>query len=231
MDFHTLRMQGLSIRKIAALRGVSRNAVRRALRSSQPPNGKRNRPKALKLVPYQATISTWLADPVKSLWTGERIFDELQLLGYDGGRTVLKDYLYPLRRRPQLAEQRFFVRPGQQMQVDWGELGVIDWGQHRSKVYVFIAVMAWSRALFVRFTTDMQMLTWLDCHRRAFAFFGGVPNEVLLDNLKTAVASRAGKTVVWNTTYNEFAVAHQFVPKACWPGRPKTKGRVERMVH
>jgi len=230
MDFHTLRMQGLSIRKIAALRGVSRNAVRRALRSSQPPSGKRDRPQGLKLVPYIDTISAWLADPIKSLWTGERIFDELQLIGYSGGRTVLKDYLQPLRRRSQPAEQRFFVRPGQQMQVDWGELGVVEIGGHRVKLYAFVAVLAWSRALFVRFTTDMQMLTWLDCHRRAFAFFGGVPNEVLVDNLKTAVASRAGQNVLWNQKYSEFAVAHQFIPKACWPARPKTKGRVERMV-
>jgi hypothetical protein len=116
------------------------------------------------------------------------------------------------------------------MQVDWGELGVIECGPHRFKVYVFVAVMARSRALFVRFTTDMQMLTWLDCHRRAFEFFGGVPNEVLVDNLKTAVTARAGKTVVWNKRYEAFAVAHQFIPKACWPARPKTKGRVERMV-
>lgn len=115
------------------------------------------------------------------------------------------------------------------MQVDWGELGLVEVGPHRLKVYVFVAVMAWSRALFVRFTTDMQMLTWLDCHRRAFAFFGGVPNEVLVDNLKTAVVSRAGETVVWNKKYTEFAVAHQFIPRACWPARPKTKGR-ERMV-
>jgi len=76
----------------------------------------------------------------------------------------------------------------------------------------------------------MQILTWLDCHRHAFTFFGGVPNEVLVDNLKTAVISRAGKTVVWNKKYEEFAVAHQFMPKACWPAPPKTKGRVERMV-
>ena len=230
MDFHTLRMQGLSIRKIAALRGVSRNAVRRALRSAQEPSGKRNRPQGLKLANYVATISSWLADPVKSLWTGERIFDELQLIGYEGGRTVLKDYLLPLRRKPKPAERRFFVRPGQQMQVDWGELGVVEIGPHRVKLYVFVAVMAWSRALFVHFTTDMQMLNWLDCHRRAFAFFGGVSNEVLVDNLKTAVVSRAGATVVWNKKYTEFAVAHGFIPKACWPARPKTKGRVERMV-
>jgi transposase len=230
MDFHTLRMQGLSIRKIAALRGVSRNAVRRALRSLQEPTGKRHRPKAVKLTKYRDTISSWLADPVKSLWTGERIFDELQLIGYDGGRTVVKDYLLPLRRKPKPAEQRFFVRPAQQMQVDWGELGVIEIGPHRVKLYVFVAVMAWSRALFIRFTTDMHMLSWLDCHRRAFLFFGGVPNEVLVDNLKTAVVSRAGATVVWNKKYTEFAVAHGFIPKACWPARPKTKGRVERMV-
>ena len=230
MDFHTLRMQGLSIRKIAALRGVGRNAVRRALRSPQAPTGKRNRPQGLKLAPYLDTISSWLADPVKSLWTGERMFDELQIVGYDGGRTVLKDYLQTRRRRHQPAEQRFFVRPGQQMQVDWGELGVVELGSHRTKLYVFVAVMAWSRALFVRFTTDMQMLTWLDCHRRAFVFFGGVPKQVLVDNLKTAVTSRVGENVIWNAKYNEFAVAHQFIPKACWPARPKTKGRVERMV-
>lgn len=230
MDFHTLRMQGLSIRKIAALRGVSRNRVRRALRSLAPPSGKRNRPYALKLGPYADTIAAWLADPVKSHWSGERIFDELQLIGYAGGRTVLKDHLQPLRRRQLPAEQRFFVRPGQQLQVDWGELGVVEQEPHRFKLYVFVAVMAWSRALFVRFTTDMQMLTWLDCHRRAFEFFGGVPNEVLVDNLKTAVTSRAGKTVIWNKQYEAFAVGHQFLPKACWPARPKTKGRVERMV-
>lgn len=230
MDFHTLRMQGLSIHKIAALRGVSRNRVRRALRSPQAPSGKRNRPQGLKLAPYFDTIASWLADPIKTLWTAERMFDELQLIGYRGGRTVVKDYLKPFRHKPKSAEQRFFVRPGQQMQVDWGELGVVDLGPHRVKLYVFVAVMAWSRALFVRFTSDMQMLNWLDCHRRAFAFFGGVPNEVLVDNLKTAVVARAGKTIVWNKKYQEFAVAHGFIPKACWPARPKTKGRVERMV-
>jgi len=144
MDFHTLRMQGLSIRKIAALRGVSRNAVRRALRSSQAPTGKRKRAKGVKLAPYAGPIARWLADPVQSLWSGERIFDELQLIGHGGGKTVLKDYLHRVRCKPQPAEQRFYVRPGQQMQFDWGELGAIDIAAHRTKLYVFVAVMAWS---------------------------------------------------------------------------------------
>jgi hypothetical protein len=90
--------------------------------------------------------------------------------------------------------------------------------------------MAWSRQLFVRFTTDMKLLTWLDCHRRAFEFFGGVPCEVLIDNLKTGVLSRAGATVRWHPAYEAMAVGVGFQPIAHFPMRPKTKGRVERIV-
>ncbi len=99
-----------------------------------------------------------------------------------------------------------------------------------TKVYVFVAILSWSRTLFVEFTTDMQLLTWLDCHRRAFEFFGGVPREVLIDNLKTRVDSRAGGTIRWNGKYQELAVGYGFVPTAHFPKRPKTKGRVERIV-
>jgi hypothetical protein len=84
--------------------------------------------------------------------------------------------------------------------------------------------------MFVCFTTNMSMLAWLDCHLRAFRFFGGVTAEVLIDNLKTGVSSRAGGTVRWHPKYEEFAVGMGFRPIAHFPRRPKTKGRVERMV-
>jgi transposase len=105
MGYHTLRQQGPSIRKIAALRGVSRNAVRRALRSPAPPTGKRRREKGAAPAPYAAQIAAWLSDPVTSLWTSERIFQELQDRGYGGGRTVVKEYVRAHRPRPvKLAE-------------------------------------------------------------------------------------------------------------------------------
>ena len=231
MDFHMLRRQGLSIRKIAAVSGVSRNAVRRALRSSIPPNGKRQRFQDVKLASYYEQIAMWLRDPVKSHWTGARMLDELQDLGYNGGRTILMDYLRRVRpKRVAQAEARFYVKPGQQLQVDWAEMGPVPIADIMTKVYVFVAILAWSRTLFVRFTTDMQLLTWLDCHRRAFEFLGGVPSEVLIDNLKTGVDSRAGGTIRWNVKYKELAVAYGFVPMAHVPMRPKTKGRVERIV-
>lgn len=231
MDFHTLRQQGLSIRKIAALRGVSRNAVRRALRSITQPLGKRRREKGVKLTPFTGMIDAWLRNQVTAQWTTTRIMDELQERGYDGGYTVLREYVRDRRPQPpRMAEARFLVKPGQQVQIDWAEMGEVQIGGLTRKVYAFVAILAWSRTLFVRFTTDMELLTWLDCHRRAFLFFGGVPEEALIDNLKTGVVSRAGKTVRWNAKYEELAVAMGFRPIAHFPMRPKTKGRVERIV-
>jgi len=182
MDIHMLRRQGLSIRKVAAFCGISRNAVRRALRSSTPPNGKRERSQGDKLAPYYEHIASWLRDPVKSQWTGARMLDELQDIGYEGGRTVLLDHLRRVRPKPAAqAEARFYVKPGQQVQIDWADMGAVLINDVMTKVYVFVAILSWSRTLFVHFTTDMQLLTWLDCHRRAFEFFGGVPREVLID--------------------------------------------------
>jgi transposase len=231
MEIHSMRMQGLSIRKIAALKGIGRNTVRRALRSLAPPGGKRQRVKGVKVAPFHGIIAQWLADPIKRHWTAERIFDELEERGYQGGRTVLKEYLQGVRPKPvPTAEARFFVKPGQQVQIDWAEVGSVCVGGAPQKLYVFIAILAWSRQLYVRFTTNMELLTWLDCHRRAFAFFGGVPSEALIDNLKTGVLSRAGATVRWHPAYEQLAVAHGFLPIAHFPMRPKTKGRVERIV-
>ncbi len=231
MDYHILKQQGLSIRKIAALRGVSRNAVRRALRSVAPPTGKRRRAKGVALEPYKHQIAAWLSHEVTSQWTAERIFDELQERGYGGGRTVVKEYVREHRPcKEPMGEARFYVKPGQQLQVDWGEMGVVSIGGVQRKLYAFVAIMAWSRALFVCFTTDKQLLNWLDCHRRAFTFFGGVPSEVLIDNLKTGVLSRAGGTVRWHPSYEALAVGYGFRPIAHFPMRPKTKGRVERIV-
>ena len=112
MDFHMLHRQGLSIHKIADLRGVSRNTVRRALRSAAPPTGKRRRSKGIALEPYVSQIDAWLRDEVKSRWTVERMFDELQELGYRGGRTLLKEHVRTHRpQKPKMGEARFFVNP------------------------------------------------------------------------------------------------------------------------
>jgi len=125
------------------------------------------------------------------------------------------DYLRRVRPKPAAqAKARFYVKPGQQVQSDWAEMGPVPIGGVMTKVYVFAAILAWSRALFVRFTTDMQLLTWLDCHCRTFEYFGGATREVLIDNLKVGAESRAGGTVRWNSKYQELALALGFIQLA-----------------
>jgi transposase len=97
--------------------------------------GKRQRAKGVKLEPFKGLIAGWLRDEVTSQWTAERIFDELHDRGYDGGRTVIKDYVHEHRPRPApMAEARFHVKPGQQVQVDWAEMGPVEIGGVQRKL-------------------------------------------------------------------------------------------------
>jgi hypothetical protein len=67
------------------------------------------------------------------------------------------------------------------------------------------------------------------CHKAAFEAFGGVPRQILYDRMKTAVIGEdADGQVVYNHTLGELAHHYGFLPKACRPYRPETKGKVER---
>jgi len=87
-------------------------------------------------------------------------------------------------------------------------------------------VLGFSRSLFVKFTTSMRLATLIECHREAFAFFGGVPQQVLYDNMKQ-VRLEDGEL---NPAFVDFAGHHGFAIKTCRVRRARTKGKVERMV-
>lgn len=124
---------------------------------------------------------------------------------------------------------RFETTPGLQAQVDWKEAGVWEIEGEARKVYAFVMLLGYSRRAYVRFTTDMKSATLLACHVEAFRYFGGIPREILYDNMKTAWLNRGG---VWeaNPALLEFASACGFMPKRCQVRRPQTKGKVERFI-
>jgi transposase len=80
--------------------------------------------------------------------------------------------------------------------------------------------------LFVRFTSSMNLAALIDCHRQAFAYLGGWPRAILYDNMKQ-VRLGPGR---WNEAFLDFARHYGFTPKTHRPYRPRTKGKVERMV-
>jgi hypothetical protein len=91
--------------------------------------------------------------------------------------------------------------------------------------------LGYSRMMYLEFTTRTEVSTWLRCHQHAFEYFGGVPEELLHDNLKTAVLSRgAGGKIHWNSRYLDFALYYGFTPYPCRPYRAQTKGKVERSM-
>ena len=115
----TLKARGVYNKDIAAELGVHPKTVGRALkRGSAPTVAKRRR--ASKLDPYKEKIDEMLA---ANVWNAVVILREIQAMGYDGGSTIVRDYIAPKRAlRPGKATVRFETPPGRQMQNDWGEL-------------------------------------------------------------------------------------------------------------
>ena len=101
-----------------------------------------------------------------------------------------------------------------------------DWPPGSQDVYKR-QTLGWSRAMYIEFTVSMDETWWLRCHLHAFHYFGGVPHEVLHDNLKTAVLERTADDIVhWHPRYLDFARYYGFSPRACRPYRAQTKGKV-----
>jgi len=143
----------------------------------------------------------------------------------------MKAYVAGLRRKlSQQAVIRFETEPGRQAQVDWKEFGRQSVDGYETKLYAFVMVLGYSRMPFVRFTTDMRQSTLLACHTLAFEYFGGVPQELLYDNMRTAF--EPDEEGIWHPTKRlaACAVHYGFVPQRCRVRRPETKGKVERLI-
>jgi transposase len=138
-------------------------------------------------------------------------------------------------RRELRAEARATVRfetpPGHQLQIDFGETRVMV-GTAPVLVYLFVATLGYSRRVFVRAFGHERQSAWLDGLEAAFQHFGGVPQEVLLDNARALVDRHdlATREVVFNERLHGFSRYWGFRPRACAPYRARTKGKVERGV-
>jgi transposase len=135
------------------------------------------------------------------------------------------------RRSEVVATVRFETAPGQQLQADFGEL-VVSVGGTPRKVFLCVLTLGWSRCTFVQAFENERQANWLRCMEAAFAHFGGVPKEVLVDNARALVSKHDVETgeVVFAERFAQFAAHFGFKPRACAPYRARTKGKDERGV-
>lgn len=122
--------------------------------------------------------------------------------------------------------------PGSQAQVDWGHEGTLPTPAGEVPVYSFHMVLSYSRDPFCRYTSSQDLSTFWACHTLAFEEFGGVPAHILYDRTKTVVRRHVGRgdDTPLHPEAVAFAAHHGFAIRLCYPRRPQTKGRVERMV-
>ncbi len=229
VEIKILKRQGYSIRGIARELAISRNTVREYLRTGKKPVYS-PRARREKLVDaFKPYIQERVA-AARPNWIPATVMErEIRALGYQGGIRTLRNYLVELKPKARLDPVvRFETEPGQQMQVDWGVFR-----RGKAPLSAFVATLGWSRYSYVEFVTDERFETLKTCHENAFAYFQGVPKEVLYDNMKTVIQQRNayGRGLhrfhpgLW-----ELANQTGFTPRLCQPYRAKTKGKVERFI-
>ena len=220
---------GVSEREIARGLGINRRTVARMARSEEPPRYRRE-PVASKLDPFEPVLRRLLEEwpLIKAPRATELLRDEY---GYDGSVDLVKRRLRELRPPRVRPAQRTGYRPGQVLQLDWAEMPTRPTlaGCER-RVYALVASLPYSGAQTAFFSLEMSIESFLEGHVRAFEWLGGVPRECVYDNLRSVVARREGKEVVWNRRFLHLRGHYGFHSSACTPATPREKGSVEAAV-
>jgi transposase len=174
--------------------------------------------------PQQTSTLAAFSETVRAMrQRGMEIAAIRQRLVEQHGEPVSYEALRRLVRRLERA-------PGEEAQVDFGYAGLTiepATGQLR-KTWVFVMLLSFSRHLYAELVYDQTVATWLECHRRAFAFFGGVPARIVLDNLRAAILSACRTEPVVQRSYRELAGHYGFLIDPNPPARPNLKGKVEQ---
>ncbi len=166
------------------------------------------------------------------VWNAQVLLHELRQRNYQGGYTILTDWLRPQRESARVvAVRRFETPPGKQAQVDWGHLGSLTGNGEERMLGGFTMTLGDSRMLRAAAATDQQLGTLLRMHEAAFEQWRGVPQEILYDRMKTVWTGTDERgEIVWNAVFLDFARYWGFTPRLCRPYRAQTKGKVESGV-
>jgi transposase len=220
-------VEGKSIRTIARTLKMGRKTVRLTLQAT-PARASSTAERVRILDPFEDAIRKLVRDD--ETIRAPAVLERLRLLGFSGGITVVRERLRELR--PRVQHEPFLTLehpPGQQMQVDWFDIGFAIPGVPR-RVSGFVAVLPYSRMLYLEFVLSQRFGSFLRCMERALAFFGGVAHADLFDNMKTVVIGREGGLPRFHSGFVEYARKRGFAITVCTPGKPNQKGGVERGV-
>lgn len=220
-----LHNKGESIRKIAKLLKISRNTVRKALRENESPKYVRENLLESKCEKYRSDIEEMMF--VKR-YIGSRIFEEIQKKGYCGEKSAFYKYLNKIGHSSHLEKisEPYETAPGKQMQFDWSPY-IVPMGNELTKVTVFDTILGYSRKRKYVGSLDDSQSSVFSALEIGFRYFGGVCEQLLVDNARQMVDNANPLNFKWNVKFLEFTGYFGIEPKHCRIRRAKTKGKVE----
>jgi transposase len=228
-EIHRLHeIEKLSERAIARRVHCGRDTVKRALELKAPPN-ELPRPSSSIIDPYKPDIDR-LIDTYPDL-SAVRVLEEISKKGYPGKISLVQNYLREVRPARGRVYQEVEYPPGDAMQVDWGHCGTVRVGETVRKIYVFVAVLCFSRLLYIEFSLSMAKAMFYRAIVNALLFFGGIPARLIVDNLKAAVLEGSGRTARFHPEFEALCAHHRRMkPVACERYDPESKGVAEGSV-
>ena len=216
--------RGVSKTELSRRFGVSRRTIHEWIERGQldrdlEVGGTRYRPRpgvVHKLDRYKGIIEERLGDFPRL--SAKRLYDEVRAAGYTGGYVRVRDYVRGVRpREPEEAVVRYETPAGRQGQVDFATF-TLPWGRR----HALVTVLSHSRLLWLRFYQRQTMEVLMEGLESAFGWFGGVPQELLFDQMRAVVLSDGrggGGELVLNADFLRFAAHWGFRVRACRPGR------------
>ena len=228
-------VEGMSVREAARQFGLHRKTIKKILGFSVPPGYRRSQPiRSPKLEGYTGLIDAILADdqqrPKKQHHSAKRIRERLRdEHGFTGGYTIVKDYV---QEQMQRSREMFIplTHPPGHAQADFGEALVVIGGVEQ-KAHFLAMDLPHSDAGFVKAYPAETSEAFCDGHNAAFAFFGAVPQSILYDNTKIAVARILGNGArVRSRVFAELQSHYLFADRFGRPGKGNDKGKVEGLV-
>jgi transposase len=222
-------IEKLSGRAIAHRLCCSWRTVAKALLLEQSPARTVGRRTSI-LDPHKARIAALLARSPEL--SAVRVCEEIARGpgGYTGSVITVRRHLRSVRPVRGRVYQEVQYEPAQAMQVDWGECGRVRIGHTTRRVSVFVAVLCYSRLIYIEFTLSQRKAEFYRSLVHALEFFGASPRAVIVDNLKTAVINGSGRAACFHPEFLALCGYYCMQPLACERRDPESKGIVEASV-
>ncbi len=182
------------------------------------------------VAPYREVVQRLLDQGTEMVAIHQRL---MRHHGYGGSYSSVRRFAHQLRPPHKEVVVRLESPPGQCAQVDFGGAGMLydPTTGRRRQAHCFVMTLAYSRHQYLEFVPDQKMETWIGCHQRAFESFGGVPRELVIDNLKAAVLQAALEDQKLAEPYRKLAQHYGCLIHPCRPRAAQHKGIVENGVH